>query len=239
MTRRSRASIDRNRERRYRCTARDADLGHANRRFRATRLRVTGEVCVERDGTGTCPASTWRSPTRKNQGGKKHRIDTLVVPYTLSLSSSPTLYLSSSFHHFFVFSPRSLSRPCSSLSLSRSLLVFFPRTQSPPINAANKNNERPPAHSPTLRLSSRPRTLSRIVGVALVTVVGGCCFKPQAANERGYRTLPRACILSRPPVPLRFPTLRRHPAAAPGSLLPVGGIKKENLSFDFVPSLVR
>lgn len=109
------------------------------------------------------------------------------------------------------------------------LVSFFfsaPR-ESSPINAANKNNERPPA-----RTLFVPDSLSRALFRLVRVVVGrGCCFKPQATNERiqnftayiSFRNSPSYFLFSSP---VSFRMLRQ-------SLL---SLDEKKLSFDFILS---
>lgn len=78
---------------------------------------------------------------------------------------------------------------------------------------------------------SLSRTLFRIVGVA---VGRGCCFKPQAANERIQNST--ACILSQLTHPLS--PARRHPEI-PQSRIAFAVGRKKKLSFDFIPFIAK
>lgn len=113
--------------------------------------------------------------------------------------------------------PRVFSRQLGLFSLpSFSLLFFFPLSPSfflapvsPPINAANKNNERPPARTlhplvPVLIRSSSGERGEGGGGGSRYEREGGCCFKPQAANERIRDFVP---ILSPPLPPFSHPPL--------------------------------
>ena len=86
---------------------------------------------------------------------------------------------------------------------------FFLAPVSPPINAANKNNERPPARTlhrlvPVLIRSSSGERGEGGGGGSRYEREGGCCFKPQAANERIRDFVP---ILSPPLPPFSHPPL--------------------------------
>ena len=124
------------------------------------------------------------SPVKSGQGKKNQSPQTFFSP---AWPFFPSFF----FSLFFPLSPS-----------------FFLAPVSPPINAANKNNERPPARTlhplvPVLIRSSSGERGEGGGGGSRYEREGGCCFKPQAANERIRDFVP---ILS-PPSPLSLTLL--------------------------------